>query len=234
MTPIVRPRAPAVRAALRDRVDERRRARRSRAPRRARRTTSRSRPGSPCRRRGARTNAATPTGTLTKKIHDQLSASVRTPPSRTPAAAPKPPTAPQTPSAMLRSRPSENVVVRIDSAAGEMTAAPSPWSERAAISDAFRPREAGQQRREREHDDADEEQPPPSEQIGRAPAQEQEAAEEERVGADHPLEVLLREPEVDFDRGQRHVHDRDVQDDHELHRAQQRECQPFPPFRSPP
>src|SRR3954470_8733401 len=88
-----------------------------------------------CRRRGARKNAATPTGTLTKKIQDQLSTSVRTPPSRTPAAAPKPPTAPQTPSATLRSRPSEKVVVRMDSAAGEMIAAPSPWSERAAIKD---------------------------------------------------------------------------------------------------
>src|SRR3954470_10197100 len=95
-----------------------------------------------CRRRGARKNAATPTGTLTKKIHDQLNASVSTPPSRTPAAAPKPPTAPHTPSATLRSRPSEKVVVRIDSAAGEITAAPRPCRERAAIrepSDQARP-----------------------------------------------------------------------------------------------
>ena len=40
------------------------------------------------------------------------------------------------PSARLRSRPSRNVVVRIESAAGESIAAPSPWSERKAISDA--------------------------------------------------------------------------------------------------
>src|SRR5512132_1693525 len=84
---------------------------------------------------GVRMNAAMPIGTLTKKIHDQLSADVRTPPISTPAAAPKPPTAPQTPSAMLRSRPSVNVVDRIDSAAGVITAAPSPWNERAAIRD---------------------------------------------------------------------------------------------------
>src|SRR4029079_2606923 len=81
------------------------------------------------RRRGARKKAATPTGTLTKKIHDQLSVSVSTPPRRTPAAAPKPPSAPQTPSAMLRSPPSVNVVERIESAAGEIPAAPSPWKE---------------------------------------------------------------------------------------------------------
>src|SRR6266508_2408580 len=87
-------------------------------------------------RSGASTKADTPTGTLTKKIHSQLSASVRTPPSRTPAAAPKPPTAPHTPSAMLRSRPSTKVVDRIESAAGVMIAAPSPWTPRAPISDA--------------------------------------------------------------------------------------------------
>jgi hypothetical protein len=80
--------------------------------------------------------AVTPTGTFTKKIHSQPRASVRMPPRSTPAAAPKPPTAPQTPRAMLRSRPSEKVVDRIESAAGVITAAPRPWSERAVISDA--------------------------------------------------------------------------------------------------
>ena len=38
------------------------------------------------------------------------------------------------------------------------------------------------------------------EQVGRAPAEEEEAAEGERVGADHPLQVLLREAEVALDR----------------------------------
>ncbi len=54
---------------------------------------------------------------------------------RTPAAAPKPPTAPQAPSAMFRSRPSRKVVVRMDRADGVIVAAPSPWSARAAMSD---------------------------------------------------------------------------------------------------
>src|SRR5690348_13400600 len=75
---------------------------------------------------GVRMNAVTPIGTFTKKIHDQLSVDVNTPPIRTPAAAPKPPTAPQTPSATLRSRPSGNVTDRIESAAGVITAAPRP------------------------------------------------------------------------------------------------------------
>ena len=72
---------------------------------------------------------------LRKKIHSQLRASVKIPPKSTPAAAPNPPTAPQTPSAMLRSLPSEKVVIRIESAAGAMIAAPKPWSARAPISD---------------------------------------------------------------------------------------------------
>ena len=67
-----------------------------------------------------------PTGTLTKKIHSQLSRSVRTPPSRTPATAPNAPTPPQAPSAVFRSLPSAKVVMRMESAAGVMIAAPSP------------------------------------------------------------------------------------------------------------
>ena len=56
------------------------------------------------------------------------------PPSRTPAAPPAPATAPQTPSALLRSAPSLKIVVTIESAAGEMIAAPRPCAARAAIS----------------------------------------------------------------------------------------------------
>ena len=67
-----------------------------------------------------------PTGMLMKKIHDQPSEPVSAPPSSTPAAPPLPEAAPQTPSATFRSRPSRNVVVRIESAAGDSSAAPSP------------------------------------------------------------------------------------------------------------
>ena len=70
-----------------------------------------------------------------KKIQDQLSALVSAPPSRTPAAPPLPEAAPQIPSATLRSRPSLKVVVRIESAAGASSAAPSPCRPRKAISE---------------------------------------------------------------------------------------------------
>ena len=176
-------------------------------------------------------SAITPTGTLTKKIHSQLSASVRTPPSSTPAAAPKPPTAPQTPSAMLRSRPSAKVVDRIDSAAGEMIAAPSPCRARAPISDCSDQASPASSEASGEDDHAHEEDATSSQQVGGAAAEEQQAAEDQRVGADHPLQVLLGEPEVDLDRRQRDVHDRDVQDDHELDHAQQRQRQPLSSFR---
>jgi hypothetical protein len=70
-----------------------------------------------------------------KKIHDQLRALVSAPPSSTPAAPPLPDAAPQIPSATLRSRPSSKVVVRIERAAGESSAAPRPCRERNTISD---------------------------------------------------------------------------------------------------
>ncbi len=78
--------------------------------------------------------AASPIGVLTNSTHSQPAYLVSTPPSSTPAAPPEPATAPQTPSALLRSAPSVNVVVTIDSAAGETSAAPSPCTERAMIS----------------------------------------------------------------------------------------------------
>src|SRR6266536_5078716 len=67
---------------------------------------------------GVRASTSTPIGTLTKKIHSQPRALVRMPPSRTPIAAPLPPSAPQTPSALLRSDPSANAWLTMESADG--------------------------------------------------------------------------------------------------------------------
>ena len=149
------------------------------------------------------------------------------PPARTPAAAPKPPTAPHAPSAMLRSRPSVKVVVRIESADGVIVAAPSPWRARAAMSDVVAPGQAAEQRADGEDDEAAHEDASPPEDVGEPAAEQEEAAEDERVGAEHPLQVLLREAEIGLDRRQRDVHDRDVEDDHELHGAEQRQREPF-------
>ena len=77
---------------------------------------------------------AIPTGTLTKKIQGHESASVRIPPSSRPTAPPPTAIAAQTPRAFVRSLPSRNVVVTIESAAGETSAAPSPCNPRVTIS----------------------------------------------------------------------------------------------------
>ncbi len=56
-----------------------------------------------------------------------------------------------------------------------------------------------QQRCRAEHDDAHREQPLAAEQVGRAPAEQQKAAEDERVGVDDPLEVRCREVQAALD-----------------------------------
>ena len=81
-------------------------------------------------------NAATAaaTGTLRKKIHSQPRPSVIGPPISHAAVPPTAPVEPQIPSALLRSAPSGNVVITIDSAVGVITAAATPWITRAASS----------------------------------------------------------------------------------------------------
>jgi hypothetical protein len=91
---------------------------------------------------------------------------------------------------------------------------------------ALAPREPAEQRPDREEAETGHEDQPAADKVGDPSAQEQEAAEEERVGAHHPLQVRLREVQRGLDRGQRHVHDRDVEDDHELRRADQ--CEGVP------
>ena len=70
---------------------------------------------------------------LTNITQRQPGPSVSRPPSSTPAAEARPPTAPQIPSALVRSEPSLKVVVRIESAEGSIIAAPAPCARRAAI-----------------------------------------------------------------------------------------------------
>ena len=114
----------------------------------------------------------------------------------------------------------------IDSAAGERIAAPRPCTARAAISWPSVCGEAAGQRGQREQDEAGHEHAPPAQQVGHAPAEQQEAAEGEHVGVHDPGEVALREVERLADRGQRDVHDRRVEHHHELRRGEQAEGDP--------
>jgi hypothetical protein len=86
-------------------------------------------------------------------------------------------------------------------------------------------RQAAEQRREREQDEADGEDAAAAEQVGHATAEQQEAAEDERVGVDDPGQVLLGEIEVAADRRQRHVDDRGVEHDDELGRGEEGESE---------
>src|SRR4029077_3674230 len=62
--------------------------------------------------------------------------------------------------------------------------------------------------------------------------QEQQAPIGDQVGIDDPREVCLAEVQVALDRWQRDVHDRRVEDDHELPETNHDEGQPAPPIGS--
>src|SRR5439155_22978133 len=93
------------------------------------------------------------------------------------------------------------------------------------------PGEPAEQRADREDHETRHEDAFTTEDVRQSPTQEQEAPEDERVGADDPLQVLLREVQILLDRRQSDVHDRDIEDDHELHRAEERERKPSRTFR---
>nr|BFE84407.1 hypothetical protein GCM10020093_070080 [Planobispora longispora] len=75
-----------------------------------------------------------PIGTLTRKIHCQLRASVSTPPRTWPIEAPAAPVKLKTAMALPRSPGSVNSVTRMPSTTAEAMALPTPCRNRAAIS----------------------------------------------------------------------------------------------------
>jgi hypothetical protein len=88
------------------------------------------------------------------------------------------------------------------------------------------PRKPAEQGTDREEGQSGEEQSPPAEEVGEPSTEQKRAAEHDRVRGDDPLKARLREAQVDLDRGQGDIDDRDVQDDHELRRHDQREGTP--------
>ena len=98
-----------------------------------------------------------------------------------------------------RSFPSANVVEMIESAAGEMSAAPRPCSARKPISIPDVVAMPFEERRDSEDHEPDEEEPLPSQEVAHAPAEQQEAGEDERVRVDHPLQAGLGEAERGLD-----------------------------------
>jgi hypothetical protein len=89
--------------------------------------------------------------------------------------------------------------------------------------------EPAEQRGQREQGEPAHENPPPPEDVPRPAAEQQEAAEGQQVGVDHPRERSPRKAQVVFDRRQRHVHDRAVENDHQLRRANEQQRQSLAP-----
>jgi hypothetical protein len=90
----------------------------------------------------------------------------------------------------------------------------------------LRGREAAAEGREREDGDADQEEAAVPEQVAEPATEEQEAAEGQQVRVHHPGERRLREAEVVADRRQGDVHDRAVEDDHQVAEAEHVEREP--------
>ncbi len=78
-------------------------------------------------------NTASPTGTLSQNAQRHETSVVSHPPTSGPTAAIPPMVEPQTANAIARSRPA-NTAFNVDSVAGRIMAAPTPWTSRAPIS----------------------------------------------------------------------------------------------------
>ena len=86
--------------------------------------------------------------------------------------------------------------------------------------------ETGHQRSSGDHQQSGDEHAPAPEQVGQAAAEQQEATERQHVGVDDPWEVGLGEVQRLTDRWQRDVHDRGVENDDELRKAEQDQGNP--------
>ena len=204
-------RAPGRRSATR-RSRPRRRWRR----RRRRRRSGRGGAGSRSTKRRASSSTTMPIGTLMKSVQRHEPTSVTTPPSSRPREAPPEETAAKSASARLRAASSGALVVSRASTPGAASAAPTPWKARAATSWpgswASPPRSGG----DGEERQADLEDAEPAEDVAEAAAEEQQAAEGERVGVEHPRQRRRAEAEVGVDAGERDVHDGGVEHQHQL------------------
>ena len=90
----------------------------------------------------------------------------------------------------------------------------------------LRHRQPAGERRQREQRDADQKKPALAVKVAEPAAKEQEAAEGQHVGIDHPDQRRLGEAEVDADRWQRDIHDGRVEDDHQVAEAEHHQGEP--------
>ena len=115
------------------------------------------------------------------------------------------------------------VTVRIERAAGSHDGSKGPLQCPGAEEHGFilgQPTEGGGGS---ETEEADDEHPTTTEVVGDSTTEEQETSESQRVRAHHPLTVRHRDVQGVLGRGQRHDHDRGVEDDHELGQGHHRQ-----------
>ncbi len=149
---------------------------------------------------------------------------VSQPPSSRPTAAPTPDIAAYTAKARLRAGPAGNVVAIRASAAGEASAAPRPWRPRAASSSPSLVARPPSSEATPKIDEADHEDLAAAVEVTEPAAEQQQAAEGQRVAGDDPAQVGGRDVEVVLDVGQRDVHDGAVEHHHQLRHRDEHEC----------
>ena len=166
-------------------------------------------------------------GTLTMNTDPHQKWSSRKPPATGPSATAMPATPDQIPIASARSRASVNTLVRIDSVAGMISAAPIPMT--AGPDERRDPtRERGGRRRPAEDHQAEGEGAPAPEPVTQAAGGEQQPGEHQGVRVDHPLEVADAGAEVTHQRRERDVDDRVVDHDDEQAHAEDHQGEPAP------
>ena len=130
------------------------------------------------------------------------------------------------PSALPRSRGSVKVVVSRASAEGASSAPNAPCTARAATRAPKSGAAPPYRRCDGEADQADDEGPLAAEQVRKPAADEQQAAERQRVRGEHPLPVGGAEAQRPLGRWKRDVHDGGVEHHHQLGHADHGQAQP--------
>ena len=130
------------------------------------------------------------------------------------------------PNALARSPGSVNVVASRDRAAGASMRGEHALEGAGADEQPEALRGAAERGCTGEADQARDERPFAAEQVGDPAAEQQQAAERERVGGDDPLALVVGEPELLLGGGERDVDDRHVEHDQQLGDADDDEDHP--------
>ena len=110
---------------------------------------------------------------------------------------------------------------------GRQKRGPQPLYGTGSHQPAARCRQSTEERGRGEDDHARHEDPAPSQLVGHPPAEHEKTTEEKCVGIQHPQQVLFGEMQAALNRRQRDVHDRDIENYHELGHTDDRQGEPF-------